>query len=197
MRLMTGIGIAVGGVFGAAAALVGAPKERGRGPAHHETDAATPVKLQPPVVPQASEPAKAPPPPIVVTASAAPSASAAPVAAVATVALPSTREALLKAMMLCDQKKDFDECTRVSQALELGSAGPADATGAVRFRKISLTHLVTQCENGNSPHACFVLAAKYRAGTELAQNPTGAEALEKRALELCRFRAAPECPPAQ
>lgn len=99
-------------------------------------------------------------------------------------------------MMLCDQKKDFDECTRVSQALELGTTGPSDPEGAKRFRKISLTHLVMQCETGNSPHACFVLAAKYRAGTELAANPAGAMALEKRALELCRFNRAPECPAA-
>ena len=51
-----------------------------------------------------------------------------------------------------------------------------------------------QCESG-SPHACFVLAAKYRAGYELAANPTSAEALEKRGTELCRLgRTAPECP---
>ena len=43
--------------------------------------------------------------------------------------------------------------------------------------------------------ACFVLAAKYRAGTELANNPVSAEALEKRGAELCRLgRSAPECP---
>jgi hypothetical protein len=188
MRLTTGIGIAIGGIGGAAAALMGSPKE-----------APAPVKT-PLAVQSAKEgvegsrgrgvEGEAPP-----VASVTP--SAAPVAAVATVALPSTREALLKAMMLCDQKKDFDECTRVSQALELGSTGPVDPVGAKRFRRISLTHLVTQCETGNSPHACFVLAAKYRAGTDLAQNLTGAEALEKRALELCRFRAAPECPPAR
>lgn len=112
-----------------------------------------------------------------------------------TLALPTTREGLHKSMMLCDRKKDFDECTRVSQALELGTTGAADPEGAKRFRKISLTHLVMQCETGNSPHACFVLAAKYRAGTELVANPAGAMALEKRALDLCRFRSAPECPP--
>ncbi len=97
--------------------------------------------------------------------------------------------------MLCDQKKDFDECARAAQALESGSAGPADAEQAKRFRKIALTHLVSQCETGNSPHACFVLAGKYRSGTDVAQNPTGADALEKRATELCKFRAAPDCPP--
>ena len=189
MRVTTGIGIALGGIGGAVAALMGAPKA---------APVADPAPVTTPRVTQSAEPGVEPePPPVAPVANTAPSASVqAPVAAVATVALPSTREALLRAMMLCDQKKDFDECTRVSQALELGSTGPADPEGAKRFRKISLTHLVMQCETGNSPHACFVLAAKYRAGTELAQNPAGAEALEKRALELCRFRAAPECPAA-
>jgi hypothetical protein len=96
-------------------------------------------------------------------------------------------------MILCDQKKAFDECTRASFALDLGTTGPADPVQAKRFRKIALTHLVAQCESG-SAHACFVLAAKYRAGTEMAANPGGAQVLEKRALDLCRHQTAPECP---
>jgi hypothetical protein len=101
---------------------------------------------------------------------------------------------LLKAELYCDQRKDFDECSRAAQALDSGTAGPADPEQAKRFRRIALTHLVMQCESG-SPHACFVLAAKYRAGYELAANPISAEALEKRGLELCRLgRTAPECP---
>jgi hypothetical protein len=108
--------------------------------------------------------------------------------------VPTTRDALLKAQLYCDQRKDFDECTRAAHAFETGSAGPADPEQAKRFRKIALTHLVAQCETGNSAHACFTLAAKYRAGAEVALNPTGAMALEKRALELCKFRRAPECP---
>jgi hypothetical protein len=97
--------------------------------------------------------------------------------------------------MLCDQMKDFDECARAAQAFESGSAGPADAEQAKRFRKIALTHLVAQCETGNSPHACFVLAGKYRSGSDVAASPASADALEKRAAELCKFRTAPECPP--
>lgn len=106
---------------------------------------------------------------------------------------PATRDALLKAMLFCDQKRDFDECGRAAEALERGTAGPADLAQAKRFRRIALTHLVAQCEAG-APHACFVLAAKYRAGTELAASPASAEALERRGLELCRSRSAPECP---
>jgi hypothetical protein len=97
--------------------------------------------------------------------------------------------------MLCDRKKDFDACAAAAVALETGTTGPADQQQAKRFRRIALTHLVAQCE-ALSPHACFVLAAKYRAGTELARNPISAEALEKRGAELCRLgRTAPECPP--
>jgi hypothetical protein len=108
--------------------------------------------------------------------------------------VPTTREALLKAQLYCDQRTDFDECTRAAHAFEVGSTGPADPGQAKRFRKIALTYLVQQCERGGSPHACFVLAAKYRAGTEVALSPSGAMALEKRGLELCRHRTAPECP---
>lgn len=95
--------------------------------------------------------------------------------------------------MLCDQKKDFDECARAAEALEKGSSAPADPEQAKRFRKIALTHLVTQCEAG-APHPCFVLALKYRAGTELPASTVRAETLEQRGLELCKKRTAPECP---
>jgi hypothetical protein len=107
--------------------------------------------------------------------------------------LPATREALLRAQVNCDRLQDFDECTRASQALELGNTGPPDLKQAKRFQKIALTQMVSQCESG-SPHACFVLAAKFRVGTDLAKDPARAEVLEKRARDLCRFRAAPECP---
>ncbi len=96
-------------------------------------------------------------------------------------------------MLYCDQKRDFDACATVAVALDTGSAGPADPEQAKRFRKIALTHLVAQCEAA-SPRACLVLATKYRAGTELAQNIKGAEALEARAAELCRLRPSADCP---
>jgi len=120
--------------------------------------------------------------------------SAANVLAPPALDVPATRDALLRAEMLCDQRKDFDACARAAMALETGSTGPADPEQAKRFRRIALTHLVAQCES-DSAHACFVLAAKYRAGTELANKPSSAEALEKRGAELCRLgRGAPECP---
>ena len=214
MRWTTGIGIVVGGVGGALAALIGAPQTPTEAPKPEPraTSAAQPapstalqapnVTLASATVPAASTPAASAPaasapagvasaaPPT--TAALAPSAAPAMLAAPA-LELPTTRDGLLKAEMLCDQKKDFDECARAAESLERGTTADADPEQGKRFRKIALTHLVTQCESG-SPHACFVLAAKYRAGTELPPSVSSADALEKRGLELCRKRSAPECP---
>jgi hypothetical protein len=200
MRWTTGIGIAVGGVGGAIAALIGAPQAAAPGPPPPPPAAAI---ASVPDVPSAKPPAAAIAAPAgsaipaasvnPVASSAAPPEAAPAVIAPPALAIPTTREALLTAEMICDQRKDFDSCARAAIALETGTTGPADPGQAKRFRRIALTHLVTQCEAG-SPHACFVLAAKYRAGTELASNPTSAEALEKRGAELCRLgRTAPEC----
>jgi hypothetical protein len=208
MRWTTGIGIALGGVGGAIAALMGAPKAPAPPPpAPRAAQAPKPEAVAAPAATPAAEPAAEPAaatsaPSPSAPASAAPSAAPAPAAAPAPLVvaaapaldIPTTREALLRAEMLCDQKKDFDECARAAIALETGTTGPADPVEAKRFRRIALTHLVAQCEV-DSPHACFVLAAKYRAGTELAAKPSSAEALEKRGAELCRLgRTAPECP---
>ncbi|HXK17490.1 MAG TPA: hypothetical protein VNG33_06800 [Polyangiaceae bacterium] len=218
LRLTTGIGIAIGGVGGALVALLGGPKAAPVAP-----PPAPRAKPAPPASSTARAPASAPEPAAALASAAAttlPSAtaSAAAAAAASTPAAPlpsatlgskaaapatvgsapalesaTTREALLKSEMLCDQKQDFDECERAAESLEKGTTGSADAEQAKRFRRIALTHLVKQCEGG-SPHACFVMAGKYRAGSELAANPTSAEALEKRGLDLCRMRSAPECP---
>jgi len=212
VRWTTGIGIAIGGVGGAIAALLGAPKAPT--PAAHVVEpiasasAAPAVRSAAAAALSAPAPAEAGPTPamtasaptavaVVAPSAIAPAPSAAPApAAVGTAPLlepATTRDALLKSEMLCDQKQDFDECERAAESLEKGTIGPADAEQAKRFRRIALTHLVKQCEGG-SPHACFVMAGKYRAGSELTTNPTSAEALEKRGLELCRNRAAAECP---
>lgn len=200
VRWSTGAGIAVGGVSGALVALLSVASPRESVPA--KADAAPPRATPPPV---ASEPPPAPvaEEPLLVASAAATAeefAAPAPPAAPAPNAsppleLPTTREALLKAELYCDKRQDFDECGRAAAALEAGSAGPADPEQAKRFRRIALTHLVAKCEAG-SAHACFVMAGKYRAGTELAASPVRAEALEKRGLDLCRLgRSAPECPP--
>lgn len=212
MRWTTGIGIAVGGVGGAIAALMGAPKAAAplppvarATPAPERAVQAPPASSVEPAIDAAAAPAAAAvgePTFAAASSSAVASASAAPpvaappalVIAAPTLEVPKTREGLLKAELYCDQKKDFDECERAAQALETGTTGPVDLEQAKRFRRIALTHLVMQCESG-SAHACFVLAAKYRAGTELPSKPASAEALEKRGAELCRLgRTAPECP---
>lgn len=200
MRWTTGIGIALGGTGGAIAALMGAPAPA---PAPAPAASASAQVAAPPAAAQlrvtgAASATPAPPTPAPSAAAstvAVASASAAPPPAPAAPALslPTTREGLLKAELYCDQKKDFDECTRAALALEAGTTGPADPEQAKRFRRIALTHLVTQCEAG-SPRACFVLAAKYRAGTEMAKSTSGADELERHARDLCRSRPAPGCP---
>ncbi len=196
MRWTTGIGIAVGGVGGAIAALMGAPSAPAPSPLVNVPVPVPAAQAPSAVVASAPTSAASAPPLPDPSSAAAPPPTPAPAAVIAAPALdvPTTREALLKAELFCDQKKDFDECARAALALETGTTGPADPVQAKRFRRIALTHLVTQCESA-SAHACFVLAAKYRAGTELARKPATAEALEKRGAELCRLgRGAPECP---
>jgi hypothetical protein len=217
------LGIAVGGVGGAVVALLGAVSST-RPPAPPITEerpakasaappaaasvappiAANAVAEAPSAAAQATGAASDEPPVPTATVSATtvraePSAAAAAAGptfgSAPALQLPTTRDALLTAEMYCDKRQDFDECERAAAALESGSAGPVDAKQAKRFRRIALTHLVAQCE-ADSAHACFIMAAKYRAGTELTASPVRAQALEKRGLELCRLgRSAPECPP--
>lgn len=223
IRWTTGVGIAVGGVSGAVLALLGVGKQH---PPPTAPAMATASDVQSTVstraVANATESGvgapSAAPSAVAVASAATPEEPMLAASAVATVGaasstpsptqppdaafgptppleLPTTRDALLKAELYCDKRQDFDECGRAAAALEAGSAGPADPEQAKRFRRIALTHLVTQCEGG-SAHACFVMAAKYRGGTELAPSTARAEALEKRGLELCRLgRPAVECPP--
>lgn len=196
MRWTTGIGIALGGTGGAIAALMGAPAPAPAPAASASAQVAAPpaaAQLRVTGAPSATPAPPTPAPSAAASTVAVASASAAPPPAAPALSLPTTREGLLKAELYCDQKKDFDECTRAALALEAGTTGPADPEQAKRFRRIALTHLVTQCEAG-SPRACFVLAAKYRAGTEMAKSTSGADELERHARDLCRSRPAPGCP---
>lgn len=214
-RLPASYGIVIGGVLGAIAALVGVTKT----PSSETPPLPSPPALQPRAEQTAAPSTEAAPTPAssaavasaetsvpaAVSASAAASAFAAASAqeapSPATAALkptpplelPATRDALLRAEMLCDRRKDFDECARAAGALEKGTAGPIDLEQAKRFKRIESTYLVMQCEGG-LPHACFVLAAKYRTGTDVVASESSAAALEKRGLELCKARASPECP---
>lgn len=200
IRWTTGIGIAVGGVGGAVAALLSVPASpparvfeptaATADPNAAIAEAATPPPSTSAAAVAAPEPASVP-----ASASAAPApASSAPTVIIPPLDVPSTTAALLNAQVLCDRKKSYDDCSRVAQALEQGSTGPADPVQGRRFRRIALTHLVRECELGD-PHACFVLAEKFRSGLELTASTGRAESLEKRGLELCRLRRAAECPP--
>lgn len=204
VRWTTGLGIALGGVGGAVAALVGAPAPPSAPPAvgapvtsTRATAAETaPTRDHvPPLVAAGAERGVPAPSSVSPLGSTVPAATAPPSnnVTIAPLELPTSAEALLEAEVLCVRKKRYDECSRAAEALEKGSAGAADAVQAKRFRKIALTYLVAECEVGD-PHACFIMAAKYRAGAELKASPVRAAALEKRALDLCRLRSAPECP---
>ncbi|MDF3069309.1 MAG: hypothetical protein K0R38_4910 [Polyangiaceae bacterium] len=203
VRWTTGIGIALGGVGGAVAALLGAPARPSATPVaeapvtsvHAATSVAAPAPVASPAPTPSDVPATAPSSSASGTAAAAPAPTAVASGGLtpAALELPTTLEALLRAEVLCDRKKQYDECSRAAEALEKGTASDVDLVQAKRFRKIALTHLVTECEKGD-PHACFIMAAKYRTGTELKASPVRAEALEKRGIDLCRLRTAPECP---
>lgn len=125
------------------------------------------------------------------TASAAPPASAAPLPAAELLPLPTTKEALLRQEMHCDQRK-ADACIVAARALEGGSTGVTDAEKAAKYRRIALTALISQCDH-NSPVGCGTLATMYRAGSGVPQSDRNADALVARARELCRFNDAPAC----
>jgi hypothetical protein len=200
MRWTTAVGIAVGGAAGAVAALTRAPppvtdptppsdSSASLHAASAALEAAPSARALPVIASTPPQPPSArPPPPAPATGSPTPGFLPPPA-----LRAPLTRAALSKAMLLCDQQRDFDQCERAALAFEGGTTGPTDAQQAKRFRRIALTHLVAACEDA-SPHACFVLAAKFRAGTEVGPNAETAVTLEQRGLELCRLgRRGSEC----
>jgi hypothetical protein len=213
-RLPASYGIVIGGALGAIAALVGitktpssetpplptpqAPQSRAKHPPAPDTVApsAAATAAAPSALPSSADTNV----PAAVSAPAATAAAAQPPGAAAgapkpspALELPTTRDSLLAAEMLCDRRKNFDECARAAGALEKGTAGPVDLEQAKRFKRMESTFLVMQCEGG-MPHACLILANKYRTGTDVVANEASAAALEKRGLELCKTRPAPECP---
>jgi TPR repeat protein len=139
------------------------------------------------------------------SAAASPSASAAPgtsstaeapkpkaaLPAAELLPLPTTKEALLRAEMHCDQRK-AEACIVAARSYEGGSAGVTDADKAAKYRRIALTAWISQCDH-NSAAACATLATMYRAGSGVPQSDRNADALVERARELCRFNDAPVC----
>jgi TPR repeat protein len=93
--------------------------------------------------------------------------------------------------MRCDQK-DAAECDLAAAAYEQGSAGVTDPAKAANYRKIALTHWLSQCDK-NSPTACITLADRYRAGNGVPQSDRNADALVERSRELCKVNPAAAC----
>ena len=117
--------------------------------------------------------------------------AAAPLPAAELLPLPTTKQALLRAEMHCDQRK-AEACIVAARSFEGGSAGVTDSDKAAKYRRIALTAWISQCDH-NSPAACATLATMYRAGSGVPQSDRNADALVERARELCRFNDAPAC----
>ncbi|HEY4159380.1 MAG TPA: hypothetical protein VGM29_14830 [Polyangiaceae bacterium] len=213
----TALAIAIGSATGAVAALFGSPAATPPPPASAPVTAAmkpiaqvsnaTPpvasVRVsssQPPTVSASSAPsgnASASPASIPALAASSAAAPAAPVPSTAnalpppSAPLPSTKAELLRVEMRCDQK-DAAECDLAAAAYEQGSAGVTDPAKAANYRKIALTHWLSQCDK-NSPTACITLADRYRAGNGVPQSDRNADALIERSRELCKVNPAAAC----
>ena len=128
-------------------------------------------------------------------ASAASAASeakpAAPLPAAELLPLPTSKEALLRAEMHCDQRK-AEACIVAARSFEGGSAGVTAPDKAAKYRRIALTAWISQCDH-NSAAACATLASMYRAGSGVPLSDRNADALVERTRELCRFNDAPVC----
>ena len=151
--------------------------------------ATTPVTPTPTPTTTAAEPAAA-------SASAGPAAGerpkpAAPPPAADLLPLPTTKKALLREEMHCDQRK-AEACIVAARSFEGGSTGVTDLEKAQKYRRIALTAWISQCDH-NSASACATLATMYRAGSGVPQSDRNADALVARARELCRFNDAPAC----
>ena len=221
---VTYLAIALGGVCGAFAALVGSPNppsttahspapagslplrqggelRRPPGAARLPAIGSETHRLSslPPAVPVGSSTAApAASAPVNASASASPRPVPAPAPAASdSTPPPDTKEALLRAEMHCDQK-DAAACILAARGYETGSAGASDPDKAVKYRKIALTLWISQCDH-NSAAACATLSDMYRAGRGVPQNEKNADALVTRTRELCHYNDAPVChelPPA-
>jgi TPR repeat protein len=205
-RVATWFAIVVGGTGGTLAALFGAGDAPAPAPA-----LSTALPLRPLGQIAAQGPAATVTPPVssvatpgnaatvtsaVRTASASAAAAAeskpaAPLPAPELLPLPTTKEALLRAEMHCDQRK-AEACIVAARSFEGGSAGVTDPDKAAKYRRIALTAWISQCDH-NSAAACATLASMYRAGSGVPQSDRNADALVERARELCRFNDAPAC----
>jgi hypothetical protein len=204
---VTYLAIALGGACGTFAALFGsespapraeapAPAPSGNAPLGPSSQIARlPGPARPALIATVTPPVFAPPSPSAVSSAAPrPSASASPpqpITAPDLTPLPSTKAALLRAEMHCDQK-DAAACILAARSYEAGSSGLTDSDKSVKYRKIALTLWISQCDR-NSATACATLTDMYRAGNGVPQSDRNADALLVRTRELCHYNDAPVC----
>jgi len=207
-RAATWIAIAIGGTGGALAAVVNS----GMPPASPAPSAGLPLRplgaiaAEAPSGASATSPTPAPVTPTLAptssasvaepAAAAAPASSesprpAAPPPAADLLPLPTTKKALLREEMRCDQRK-AEACIVAARSFEGGSTGVTDPEKAQKYRRIALTAWISQCDHNSAP-ACATLATMYRAGSGVPQSDRNADALVARARELCRFNDSPAC----
>jgi hypothetical protein len=201
-RVATWFAIVVGGTGGTLAALFGSGEAPAPAPASSIAMPLRPLGQLAAHLPSASTIAATSSAP---TASAMPSVggsagpapqapvakAAAPLPAAELLPLPTSKEALLRAEMHCDQRK-AEACIVAARSFEGGSAGVTDSDKAAKYRRIALTAWISQCDH-NSAASCATLATMYRAGSGVPQSDRNADALVERARELCRFNDAPAC----
>jgi TPR repeat protein len=84
-----------------------------------------------------------------------------------------------------------DDCIRAADGYEHGVV-PRDEERITRHRKVGLTLYVHQC-GALDPVACYQLSRLYFDGDIVEKNVPNAQALVKRAVELCQTRTTPAC----
>lgn len=85
-----------------------------------------------------------------------------------------------------------DECVRVADAYAAGKVIGFSKKRAFQYRNLAFRGYISACEK-NQPEACYALARMYLHGDGVAANPSYAENLMRRVVEVCRYRESPMC----
>ena len=102
-----------------------------------------------------------------------------------------TEAELRKSERLCIRDLP-DECVRAADAFLAGTVAPLDKTRAVQYRNLAFKGYIRACES-NKPEACYALARMYLHGDGVRANPSYAENLMRRVVEVCRYKDAAIC----
>jgi len=98
---------------------------------------------------------------------------------------------LRKSERLCIRELP-DECVRVADAYAAGKIIEFSKRRAFQYKNLAFRGYINACEK-NQPEACYALARMYLHGDGVAANPSYAENLMRRVVEVCRYRDAPMC----